>query len=52
MSSDALGRPSLAFSGRARDLFEEQGLSEGLVSISDEREYAVAFVTLVRERAE
>ncbi len=49
VTNDALGRPGLAFSGRAQALFEEQGLSEGLVSISDEREYAVAFVTLVRK---
>ncbi|MCA1804831.1 MAG: holo-ACP synthase [Xanthomonadaceae bacterium] len=46
--SDVRGRPGLEFQGRARELHEELGIGECCVSISDEREYAVAFVTLMR----
>lgn len=46
--SDDRGRPGLVFEGRARALLHELGIGEGLVSISDERDYAVAFVTLMR----
>ncbi len=43
-----LGRPQVLFSGKARLLCEQLGVGEAHVSISDEREYAVAFVTLMR----
>lgn len=44
----ASGQPLLEFSGRAKDVAVEQGVSHSHVSISDEREYALAFVTLTR----
>lgn len=46
--NDIRGRPGLVFQGRARELEENLGIGECFVSISDEREYAVAFVTLMR----
>lgn len=46
--NDARGRPGLEFAGRARELGEALGVGERFVSISDERDYAVAFVTLMR----
>jgi holo-[acyl-carrier protein] synthase len=46
--NDARGRPGLEFQGRARELLDALGIGECFVSISDEREYAVAFVTLMR----
>jgi len=46
--NDPLGRPQLAFSARAMELCEQLGVGETHVSIADEAEYAVAFVTLLR----
>lgn len=42
------GRPLLCFSGRAAELAERLGVGESFVSVSDEREFAVAFVVLTR----
>ncbi len=42
ISRDGLGKPSISFSGRAADLYEElQGMSHD-ISISHEEEYALA----------
>lgn len=46
--SDALGKPLLDFDGRAREIATELGVGDGFISLADEREYAVAFVTLCR----
>ena len=46
---DASGKPELHLEGRAAEFCREQGVGETFISISDEREYAVAFVTLLRE---
>lgn len=46
---DANGKPELHLEGRAAEFCREQGVGEIFISISDEREYAVAFVTLLRE---
>ncbi|NIM26725.1 MAG: holo-ACP synthase [Gammaproteobacteria bacterium] len=46
---DALGKPFLVCSGRVQELFDERGITESFLSISDEDEYAAAFVTLVRD---
>ena len=46
--NDARGRPGLEFAGRARELGKAFGIGACFVSISDERDYAVAFVTLMR----
>ena len=44
---DTLGKPFFVCGGRVQDLFDERGISESFLSISDEDEYAAAFVTLV-----
>lgn len=42
------GRPFLRFSGGADALCHTLGIAESHLSLSDEQEYAIAFVTLVR----
>lgn len=46
---DDQGKPLLEFSGLAADFMEEQGINEAHISLADEKEYAVAFVTLVKK---
>ena len=41
---DPLGKPVLNLTGRARQLAQEQGLSQWAISLSHGRDYAVAFV--------
>lgn len=48
VSHDRLGRPILRFTGRARELLEAWNITNSHLSLADEREYAVAFVTLER----
>lgn len=48
VSHDAAGKPMLLLSGRALELQQEMGIGETFISISDEQEYAVAFVTLLK----
>ncbi len=48
--ADPLGKPFLSCHGRVRELFDEHGITESFLSISDEGEYAAAFVTLVCQR--
>jgi len=43
---DDLGKPLLEYSGKAVDLCEHLNISNSHISIADEDEYAVAFVTL------
>jgi len=45
---DGLGKPLLAFAGRARELCDAHGVGEAFISLSDETEMAIAFVTLLR----
>jgi len=45
---DQLGRPELAFSGRAEELCIQLQVSASHVSVADEQDYAIAFVTLQR----
>jgi holo-[acyl-carrier protein] synthase len=45
--NNTLGKPYLACSGRVQELFDERGITASFLSISDEDEYAAAFVTLV-----
>jgi holo-[acyl-carrier protein] synthase len=47
IDSDAAGAPSVRLSERAQALAESRGGSRMLLSISDERDYAVAFAALV-----
>lgn len=44
---DAKGKPVLEFTSRARELSEELGVGEGFISLSDEEDNAIAFVTLM-----
>ena len=46
--SNALGKPELVFSGKARGVLDRLGIAGSHVSISDEREYALACVLLER----
>jgi len=42
--SDPLGKPVVHLSGRAKELAKEQGLRDWAISLSHERDHAVAFV--------
>ncbi|MBI2970363.1 MAG: holo-ACP synthase [Gammaproteobacteria bacterium] len=46
VQNDVLGKPELCFSPRARDVLDRLGVTGSHVSISDEREYALACVLL------
>ncbi len=47
---DKLGKPLLKVVSRAAEIFEEQNIGESYISLSDEQEYAVAFVTLTKKK--
>ena len=49
VTHDTRGRPLLSFSGRAESLCIELGIGEHFLSISDEKDNAIAFVTLMRK---
>lgn len=44
--NDARGAPVLRLTGRAAQLLQERGGRQALLSLSDEREFAIAFVVL------
>lgn len=44
---DALGKPGLALSGAAQARARALGVGESLLTLSDEKDYAVAFVVLL-----
>lgn len=46
---NARGRPDLQLFGRAAALAEDMGVRQALVTVSDEKEHAVAFVVLSGE---
>ncbi|OYY74936.1 MAG: holo-ACP synthase [Gammaproteobacteria bacterium 28-57-27] len=46
--NDALGKPTLRLDGRAAELAADFGVRASHVSISDEADYAVAFVVMTR----
>lgn len=48
VAHDARGKPLLQFVGYAAQLADRFGIGEAFVSIADEREYALAYVTLLR----
>lgn len=48
VSHDHYGKPSIVYEGSALAYVESAEITESLVSISDEQEYAVAFVVLLR----
>lgn len=47
VAHDGKGRPSLIYHDRAEQLRRELGIGEGHLSLADERDYALAFVTLL-----
>ena len=46
VTHDELGAPGLKFSGKALELQQQKGISNLHVSLSDERDYVVAYVIL------
>lgn len=46
VTHDDLGKPMLAFTGTAEDVRLEKGITAGHVSLADEKDYAIAFVSL------
>jgi len=46
---NAQGKPLLEFNGLAAEFMNEQGISEAHISLADEGDYAVAFVTLIKK---
>ena len=46
VAHDEQGKPLLEFSGRAREFLEERKISIAHISLADEQDHAVAFVTL------
>jgi holo-[acyl-carrier protein] synthase len=46
---DEQGKPLLDFNGKAAEFMDEEGINEAHISLADEQEYAVAFVTLIKE---
>jgi len=52
VTHDAAGKPVLQLAGRAAELQQELGIGADFISISDEREYAVAFVTVLKNTAD
>ena len=49
VSHDVAGRPGLEYHGRAQELKDSLGIGESHLSVADERDYAIAFVTLLKK---
>lgn len=47
VENNNLGKPELTFHQRGLGLLEELNIGRSLVSLSDEKDYAIAFVTLM-----
>lgn len=46
VSHDGLGKPILKFTGKAEEFILREGIHSSYISLADEVDYAVAFVTL------
>ncbi len=46
VSHDAAGKPQLEFSGYAAEFVRAKGITQAHISLADEEDHAVAFVTL------
>ena len=46
VNNDALGKPVLVFSERAQQILKDKGVGATHLSLSDESEYAIAYVVL------
>jgi holo-[acyl-carrier protein] synthase len=49
VANDNNGKPELHFSGRAEHLLDELSIGRSMISLSDENDYAIAFVTLLEK---
>lgn len=49
VGNDDKGKPILNFTDKAKCFMEENNIVESHISLADEQEYAVAFVTLVKK---
>ncbi len=49
VSHDGAGKPGLEFSGTAAEFVRSRGINSAHVSLADEDDHAVAFVTLARD---
>ncbi|MDA8364899.1 MAG: holo-ACP synthase [Gammaproteobacteria bacterium] len=49
VSHDRAGKPALEFSGTAAEFMRSRGINSTHVSLADEEDHAVAFVTLARD---
>jgi holo-[acyl-carrier protein] synthase len=49
VTHDAAGKPQLNFTAEAAAFIESRGITSALVSLADEEDHAVAFVTLAKE---
>lgn len=47
---DEHGKPRLEYTGQAADYCRQQGISASYISLADEKDYAIAFVTLVVDK--
>ena len=47
--NNAVGKPELKFYQRGLSLMEQHNIGRSMLSLSDENEYAIAFVTLVED---
>lgn len=50
VSHDDYGKPGLFYLGSALEQVQAMGITESLISLSDERDYALALVVLLREK--
>lgn len=48
IGNDSKGKPVLFYTGQAERFIKENNIIESHISLADEKEYAVAFVTLVK----
>ena len=51
VTHDTLGRPLLEYTGRASEIITEQGIGSSHLSLTDEEDHALAFVTLLLQGA-
>ena len=48
ITHDERGKPLLVLMGRAQEFIQAQGICESHISLADEKDYAVAFVMLIK----
>ncbi|MDF1589046.1 MAG: holo-ACP synthase [Gammaproteobacteria bacterium] len=47
VTNNTAGKPELHFTNRAQELLKQFNISQSLISLSDDGDYAIAYVTLV-----